>query len=67
LGFTFRTRKAQSKDGRYFSSFLPATSTQALRAKGDQLRVMRIPDRTTHNLNDLARWLNPIVGGWMNY
>ncbi len=67
LGFTFRARKALSKDGRYFSSFLPAMSTQALRAKGDELRAMRIPDRTTHNLNDLARWLNPVVGGWMQY
>ncbi len=67
LGFTFRARKAYSKDGRYFSSFLPAMSTQALQAKGDQLRAMRIHDRTTHNLNDLARWLNPIVGGWMQY
>jgi RNA-directed DNA polymerase len=68
LGFTFRARKAQSKDGRrYFSSFLPAMSTQALQAKSDELRAMRIVARTTYNLNDLARWLNPIVGGWMQY
>ena len=67
LGFGFRARKAQSKTGRYFSSFLPAMSTQALRAKSDQLRAMRIPDRTTVLLGDLARWLNPIVRGWMQY
>jgi hypothetical protein len=28
---------------------------------------MRIHRRTTLSLDDLARWLNPIVGGWMNY
>ena len=28
---------------------------------------MRIHRRTTLNLGDLARWLNPIVSGWMQY
>jgi RNA-directed DNA polymerase len=67
LGFTFRARQARSKDGSYFTSFLPAMSTQALQAKGDELRKMRVHRRTTLTLDDLARWLNPIVGGWMNY
>ena len=67
LGFTFRARKARSKDGRYFISFLPAMSTEALKAKGAELRAMRIHRRTDLTLDDLARWLNPIVGGWMNY
>jgi RNA-directed DNA polymerase len=67
LGFTFRARQARSKNGSYFTSFLPAMSTQALQAKSDELRKMRIHRRTTLTLDDLARWLNPIVGGWMNY
>ena len=67
LGFTFRARKARSKDGRYFTSFLPAMSTEALKAKGAELRAMRIHRRTNLTLDDLARWLNPIVAGWMNY
>ena len=28
---------------------------------------MRIQWRTDLTLDDLARWLNPIVGGWINY
>jgi hypothetical protein len=28
---------------------------------------MRIHRRTDLTLEDLARWLNPIVAGWMNY
>jgi len=67
LGFTFRTRKARSKTGRYFVRFLPAMSTEALKAKGVELRSMRIHRRTDLFLDDLARWMNPIVAGWMNY
>jgi len=67
LGFTFRGRKARNKNGEYFISFLPAMSTEALKAKGTELRSMRIHRRTTLSLDDLARWLNPIVAGWMNY
>jgi RNA-directed DNA polymerase len=67
LGFTFRARKAQGKNGTYFTSFLPAMSTEALKAKRTEIRAMRIHRRTTLTLDDLARWLNPIVGGWMQY
>ncbi len=69
LGFTFRARKAKgdSRDGGYFVGFLPAMSTEAFKAKSAELRAMRIHRRTELTLDDLARWLNPIVAGWMNY
>jgi RNA-directed DNA polymerase len=67
LGFAFRTRGARRKDGSRFTSFLPAISPEALKARGAELRAMRIHRRTTLSLDDLARWLNPIVAGWMNY
>ena len=67
LGFTFRGRKAPSRNGGYFTGFLPAMSTEALKAKSTELRAMRIHRRTTDSLDDLARWLNPIVAGWMQY
>jgi RNA-directed DNA polymerase len=67
LGFTFRARKARSKNGRSFTSFLPAMSRDALKARGDRLRELRIHRRTDLTLDDLARWLNPIVAGWMHY
>ena len=57
---------ARGKTGN-FTGFLPAMSTEALKAKGDGLRKMRIHRRTDLTLEDLARWLNPIVAGWMNY
>ena len=68
LGFTFRARGARnSKDGSVFTSFLPAMSTEAFKAKSAELRSMRIHRRTTLTLGELARWLNPIVSGWIQY
>jgi RNA-directed DNA polymerase len=67
LGFTFRARQARATGGGYFTSFLPAMSTEALKTKSTELRRMRIHRRTDLSLNDLARWLNPIIVGWMNY
>lgn len=67
LGFGFRARKSVDKHGVSFTSFLPAMSPEALKAKSAELRAMRIHRRTTLSLDDLAAWLNPIVAGWMNY
>jgi RNA-directed DNA polymerase len=68
LGFAFRAREEiNGKTGVHFTSFQPAISPEALKAKGARLRAMRIHRRTNLSLNDLARWLNPIVRGWMNY
>ena len=67
LGFAFRARKARATGGGYFTSFLPAISPEALKAKGADLRRLRIHRRTDLSLDDLARWLNPVIAGWMNY
>jgi RNA-directed DNA polymerase len=68
LGFAFRAREAvNGKTGVHFTSFSPAVSPEALKAKGVRLRELRIHRRTNLSLDDLARWLNPIVAGWMNY
>ena len=67
LGYAFRSRGARGKNGRNFTGFLPAISPEALKAKGAELRGMRIHRRTDLSLDDLARWLNPIIAGWMRY
>ena len=67
LGFAFRPREARNKNGVRFTSFLPAISPEALKAKGDRLRELRIHRRANLSLDDLAEWLNPIVAGWMHY
>jgi RNA-directed DNA polymerase len=67
LGYEFRPRSARRKDGKMFTSFLPAISPDALKAKGVRLRAMRIHTRTDMSLDDLADWLNSIIAGWMRY
>ena len=67
MGYAFRPREARSKDGVTFTSFLPAISPEALNARCDRLREMRISKRTDLTLDDLAEWLNPIVAGWIHY
>ena len=51
----------------YAVGFQPAVSPGALKEMGQQIRQWRICTRTRHDLNELARAINPIVAGWMNY
>lgn len=67
LGYTFRPRSAKGKNGNIFTSFSPAMSPEALKAKSHQVRGWRIHRRTTTSLNELAQTINPIVAGWINY
>lgn len=67
LGFTFRERSAQTKDGKLFRSFLPAISREALSRISAEVRSWRLHHRTHLTEADLARRINPIVRGWMNY
>lgn len=67
LGYTFRPRGARTKDGEMFLSFVPAVSQDALKKIGAVLRSWRLHQRTNQPFADLARRINPIVRGWMNY
>ena len=67
LGYTFRQRSSQSKNGKRFSSFLPAISKDALNRINTEVRSWRLHLRTGESFQDLARRINPIVRGWMQY
>ncbi len=67
LGFTFRARGARGRGGVTFTSFLPAISKDALNKISARVRSLRLHLRTGHTLADLARMLNPLVRGWMEY
>jgi RNA-directed DNA polymerase len=67
LGYTFKERSTQAKNGTMFRSFLPAISKDALKRISAQVRSWRLHQRTHPSEADLARWINPIVRGWMNY
>ncbi len=67
LGFTFRARGVRSKNGNVFTGFGPAVSKTARKRMSQQVRSWRLHHYTTFSEQDLARWINPIVSGWMNY
>jgi group II intron reverse transcriptase/maturase len=68
LGFTFQPRRAKNRWGKFFVSFLPAISTSAATAIRQTIREWRMAStRNNQSLEDLARLVNPVVRGWMNY
>jgi RNA-directed DNA polymerase len=67
LGFTFRARGARSRNGVNFTGFLPAVSKHALNRMSREVRRWRLHLLTGHTLADLARKINPVVRGWLQY
>jgi RNA-directed DNA polymerase len=68
LGYTFQPRLAKNRWGKFFVSFLPAISTKAAKAIRRTIRGWRMSGSRNHQrLEDLARLVNPVVRGWMNY
>jgi len=67
LGYAFSPRQVKGKDGKVFTSFTPAMSPEALKAKSEIVRGWRLHMRTTASLDELAAAINPVVAGWINY
>jgi group II intron reverse transcriptase/maturase len=67
LGYAFRGRAARSRNGKMFTSFSPAISPEALKAKSQVVRGWRMHRYTAASLDELAEMIDPIVAGWINY
>ena len=68
LGYTFQPRRAKNHRGKFFVSFLPGISAKAAKAIRKTIRDWRLAfSRNNQRLEDLARLVNPVVRGWMNY
>ena len=67
LGFTFRARSMQTRHGNRFTGFGPAISDAAMARLSARVRSWRLHRHVNDTPADLARWINPIVRGWMNY
>ncbi|RPE39179.1 group II intron maturase [Streptomyces sp. Ag109_O5-1] len=67
LGFTFRARAVRNRQGTVFTGFGPAVSKTAIRRMSQTVWSWRLHRHTSLSEQELARWLNPIVSGWMNY
>jgi RNA-directed DNA polymerase len=67
LGYTFRPRLSKSRHGRHFVNFSPAVSGEAGKRIGREIRRWRLHRWSDKTLTDLARSINAIVRGWINY
>ena len=67
LGYTYRPRKAKSKDGKVFTSFLPAVSNKAKTHIRQTIKSWRILWMTQQKICDIAEKYNPVIRGWLNY
>lgn len=67
LGFTFQPRGAKDRKGRIHLRFLPAISGKALKRIVSEIRGWKLLKVTSITIEEIARSINPIVRGWMNY
>jgi group II intron reverse transcriptase/maturase len=67
LGYEFRPRSAKKRDGKIWTSFLPAISASAQKRIRQTIRAWDLPRQTSVSLNELARRYNARILGWMNY
>jgi RNA-directed DNA polymerase len=67
LGFEFRQRRVRTRSGEMFSGFNPAASKDALKKMSERVRSWRLHLRTDLSESEIARWINPVVRGWMQY
>ncbi len=68
LGYTFRPRwNRNSETHRMFLGYTPAVSTTAQKAMRIKLRKLALRNRTDLSLEEIAKMVNPVVQGWMNY
>lgn len=67
-GYQFRPRKAFDKvRKRSFTGFLPAVAPGKLTDISRKMASMRLHRRTNTTLEVLAREVNPVLRGWLNY
>ena len=67
LGYTFTARMARARNDGTFMSFQPAISKEALKKIGAEVRSWRLHHRIGSTFAHLAKAINPVVSGWMQY
>ncbi|MFH1846566.1 MAG: group II intron reverse transcriptase/maturase [Candidatus Omnitrophota bacterium] len=67
LGYTFRVRSTKKKGGRIFGGFNPAVSERAKKEMRKVIKAWKLHTRTTGEIADIAKAINPTMRGWINY
>lgn len=65
LGYCFRPRDCKGRN--YFMGFTPAVSKSAIKAMSATIRGWKLHLWSASSLEDIARRINPVVRGWLNY
>jgi RNA-directed DNA polymerase len=67
LGYTFRPRSSRDRKGAMFVNFSPAVSDEAAKKIRRTIRRWRLHLWSGTHLTQIARAINPIVHGWIDY
>lgn len=67
LGYAFRPRLSRNREGKLFVSFSPAVSDKAAKAMRQRIRRWRLHHRNDLALEEIARWVQPVLAGWVRY
>jgi len=68
LGYRFRPRLVRCfRDNSLFCGFNPAVSPSAMKAMRQAIRDLNIWHHTQLSMQDVARRLNPLLRGWIEY
>ena len=65
LGYGFRPRSCKGRT--YFVGFSPAVSKSAIKAMSATVRSWKLRFWSAASLEDIARRINPVIRGWLNY
>lgn len=67
LGYSFRPRKAKARNGKSFTSFIPAISKDAKKHIRETVKSWYLLHQTEKSLEELAEKYNSAIRGWLNY
>jgi RNA-directed DNA polymerase len=68
LGYCFRPRLVRRfRDNSLFCGFNPAVSSLAMKAMRSAIRELNLRHQTQLSLDEIARRLNPLLRGWIEY
>jgi RNA-directed DNA polymerase len=67
LGYEFRARICESKEGKHFVGFTPAVSPESCKAVRRTMRSWRLLRWSGRTLQEVAHAVNGVVRGWINY
>lgn len=67
LGFDFCLRESKNRKGEKYMNFSVGASKAAIKDMKYQVRRWKIPLRNEWSVEEIARYINPVIRGWYQY